>query len=192
MIDAPSARETYDHAPLSSSSTSLKSAGGGQGEFVVYFRADCPHSISLLEVICLYQQEFSRLAFELKEVLTTMDAEELLNCGATGTPTVFHRPTKSVFEGDHAFELFQQKRENMMMDFHRRGDAPAYQIEGRLDSRFKPPGTGSSLHHDQDADADAKSLLKMEPSNDHVKLDSLDESEVISDLFDGDVIQNSS
>ena len=191
MIDAPSARESYDHAPLSSSSTPLKSAGG-QGEFVVYFRADCPHSISLLEVICLYQQEFSRLAFELKEVLTTMDAEELLNCGATGTPAVFHRPTKSVYEGDHAFELFQQKREDSMMDSHRRGDAPAYQIEGRLDARFKPPGTGSSsLQQDQDQ-ADAKSLLKMEPSNDHVRLDSLDESAVISDLFDGDVIQNSS
>lgn len=178
---------------LSASSTPLKNLAGGHGEYVVYFRADCPHSLSLLEVVCLYQQEFSRLAFELKEVLTPEIAEELLACGGTGTPCVFHRPSKTVYEGDHAFELFQRRREDSMMDTQRRGDTPAYQIEGRLDARFKPPGTGSgSGATGSDQEAGAQNLLNMDPSSEHLKVESLDESGTISDLFEGDVIQNSS
>jgi hypothetical protein len=159
-------------------------------EYLVFFRSDCPHSMSLLEIICLYQEEVSRLSFELREVLTKQDAEDLLSCGGAGTPTIYHKPTRQAYEGDDAFRFFQTKRETAMMDKQRRGDDPPVQQMNRLDSRFKavePPKMANGV--EVDPGEFSATALSQPPSDDHVKVESLDESGLISSLFDGGNIQ---
>lgn len=153
-------------------------------EYLVFFRSDCPHSMSLLEILCLYQEEVSKLSFELREVQTKQDAEDLLHCGGTGTPTIYHKPTRHAYEGDEAFRFFQAKRETALMDKQRRGDDPPVQQLNRLDERFKavepPPMDGA----DVDPSAFSSNALAQPPSSDHIKVESLDETNLITSLFD--------
>lgn len=140
--------------------------------------------MSLLEIICLYQEEVSKLSFELREVQTKQDAEDLLHCGGKGTPTIYHKPTRQAYEGDEAFRFFQTKRETALMDKQRRGDDPPVQQLNRLDSRFKAVDPPKMDGVDIDPSEFSQNAISQPPSSDHVQVESLDESGLINSLFE--------
>ena len=149
--------------------------------YTVFYRPDCPHSISFLELICLFQKEIPRDSITLREVNSAQVAQELINFGAKGVPAILHNQSLSIYEGDRAFEFIQKMKHDNELKKSKRGDS-LYHVDTRMDAKFKSikPPEGSY-------EEGFNPMTAPLSSDSQIDEDSTVSQEVINDIFESSI-----